>query len=177
MKKFFVIICLIFISLPVRAEYRPIPKELSKQYKAEMEQIINEGYPQVIRNIDKLFKEASTLYKMVRKYGYYSNHQMNVINLKLIYEICIPTSELDLYSVLIQTTQEKYLGIKYIPLSTDWIGPSENYLKPYFKDNNINTKKLDNIIKYENRKNKTVKKYIQNVEKLRPSNNLYNSKD
>lgn len=177
MKKLIVFLCLFFLSIPSWAEYKPIPKELSKQYKAEVEQIINESYPQVIKNIDTFFKEATSLYKKILKHGYYSNNQMNVINLTLIYENCIPAAELKLYSTLMQITQEKYIGIKYTPIGTDWVSPIEKYLAPYFKDNNINTKKLNNIIKYENRKNKIVKKYIQNVEKLRPTNDLYNSKD
>ena len=43
MKKLIVFLCLFFLSIPSWAEYKPIPKELSKQYKAEVEQIINES--------------------------------------------------------------------------------------------------------------------------------------
>ena len=59
--------------------YIPIPKELSEQYKAEIEQIIDEEYPKVIKNIDRCVLDAQKHYKKVIKYGYYSNNQMDAI--------------------------------------------------------------------------------------------------
>ena len=55
MKKIFLVIFLLIITnIPVFAEYKPIPETLSKQYKKEMEQIIDEEYPIVIKKIDYL---------------------------------------------------------------------------------------------------------------------------
>ena len=110
----------LFFSLPCFAEYKPIPKELSVQYKADMEQIINKEYPNIIKNVDKCVNHAEKLYNKVIKYGYFSNNQMDVINLSLISEHVIFASDLDLYAKLMKVTQEKYLGIKYEPLGVDY---------------------------------------------------------
>lgn len=169
MKKLFIIFCLICFSLPCFAEYKPIPKELSKQYKAEMESIIDKGYPKAIRDIDDLVKKATKYHKRIMKNGYFSNDQMDIINLGFLYEICLPSAELDLYVDLMKVTQEKYLGIEYEPIGTDWVGPYETYLEPYFKDNNINTEKLENISKYELQQGEIVKNYLEEAEKLRPN--------
>ncbi len=48
-----------FFCIPAMAEYKPIPETLSKQYKAEMERIIDEDYPIVIKKLTmKLKKQA-----------------------------------------------------------------------------------------------------------------------
>lgn len=169
MKKFIVVLLMLFFSLPVFAEYKPIPKELSKQYKADMEKIIDKGYPKAIKNIDYFVNRAAKYHKRIMKNGYFSNDQMDIINLTLLYENCLPAAELDLYADLMKVTQEKYLGIEYKPIGTDWVSPYETYLKPYFKDNNVNTKKLYDIIKYELQQGERVKKYLDEVEKLSPN--------
>lgn len=168
MKKILVIFFLIFqFFLPVFAEYKPIPKNLSKQYKAEMEQIIDEEYPKVIKNIDNEVKYAKSLRNKILQRGF---NIEDYINLALIPDTCIPSADLDLYAKLLQTTQEKYLGIKYIPLGTDSVNPIDNILSPYFIDNNVNRSKLTKILLYENTQIKIVEKYIKQVEKLRPVN-------
>ena len=59
MKKIFLIIYLIFaLQIPTFAEYKPIPKNLNKQYKAEIEHIIDTEYPKAIKNVDKNVKDA-----------------------------------------------------------------------------------------------------------------------
>lgn len=169
MKKLLVLFCLIIFSLPVFAEYRPIPANLSKQYKAEMESMIDKGYPKAIKNVDDYVKRASIYHKRIMKNGYFSNNQMDVINLGFLYENCLPTAELDLYADLMKVTQEKYLGVKYEPIGTDWVGPLEDFLNPYFRDNNVNTKKLVDIAKYESQQGKIVKNYLDEAESLRPN--------
>ena len=64
-------------------------------------------------------------------------------------------------------TQEKYLGLKYTPIETDSTNPMDKILMPYFLDNNINTKKLSKIVRYQHKKSKTVEKYIKKAENLR----------
>ena len=59
------------------------------------------------------------------------------------------------------------MGIKYESLCTDNVNNFDEILLPYFKENNINTKKLTKIINYENKKIKVVEKYIKQVERLR----------
>ena len=69
MKKllFLITIFILFLTLPAFAEYKPIPKELSKQYKAEMEQIINEKYPTVLKDQREIYNKALHMYKKVSK--------------------------------------------------------------------------------------------------------------
>ena len=167
MKKIVLILLLLFFSLPTLAQYNPISKDLSQQYKQEMEQIINEEYPHIIKDIDDIVKDAQRLKKEILKYGFNLD---DYINLALIPETCIPSADLDLYGKLLQITTEKYLGIKYEPIGTDSVNPINDILSPYFRDNNVNKDKLNKIILYENKKIKVVEKYIKQVEKYRPNN-------
>lgn len=60
MKKFFItLLLLMFFCIPAMAEYKPISKTLSKQYKAEMERIIDEDYPIVIKRLTMKLKRQA----------------------------------------------------------------------------------------------------------------------
>ena len=168
MKRLFVLICFLFLCLPVFAEYKPIPAHLSKQYKAEIESIIDNGYPKAIKAVDDFVSEAAVYHDNVLKNGYYSNNQMDAINLNLLYENCLPAAELDLYADMMKVTQEKYLGVKHEPIGTDWVTPYEDFMTPYLKDNKVDTRKLDAIILYESHRTRLVKEYLDDVEKRRP---------
>lgn len=169
MKKLFLIVCLIIIFCDCAfAEYKPIPQNLSNQYKYEIEHIINKEYPHIIKNIDDMVKDAERLKNKIYKYGYNTE---DYIKLALIPETNIPSADLDLYGKLLQVTNEKYLGIKYKPLGTDSVNPIDDILSAYFIDNNVNRYKLNKILLYENKKIKVVNKYIKQVEKYRSVNN------
>ena len=170
MKKIILILCIIFqLVIPVYAEYKPIPETLSKQYKKEMEQIIDEEYPIVIKKIDNEVKDAKRIRDKILESGF---NIEDYINLSLIPETCIPSSDLDLYGKMLKVTQEKYLGMEYKPIGTDSVNPIDDILSPYFRDNNVNRSKLTKILLYENKKIKIVEEYIKQVEKLRPTSNL-----
>lgn len=154
----------LFTNLSAFAEYKPIPTELSKQYKHEMEHIIDKNYPTVLKNINKEVKNAKYYYNQTLKNGF---NIENYINLTLISETSIPSTDLELYAKLMQVTQEKYLGEKYTPLGIDTTITIDKFLTPYFEDNNVNTKKLSKIIIYQNNQSKIVEKYIKQVELLR----------
>lgn len=169
MKKIFLILCIIFqLVIPVYAEYKPIPASLSEQYKTEIEQIIDEEYPQVIKKIDDEVNYAKSLRDKILKNGFNFEDAMNLV---LTQEVVIPAAELDLFDKMLKVTQEKYLGMKYTPIGTDFVDSIDAILTPYFKDNNVNRKKLKKIVLYENKKIKVVEKYIKEVEKLRPIDN------
>lgn len=166
MKKILIAFCLtIIFYIPAFAEYKPFPETLSTQYKNEMEQIIDNEYPHVIKNIDNLLIEAKNLHDRIIKNGF---NLEDYINLTLIAEVCIPAADLDLYAELMKVTQEKYVGIKYQPIGTDSTNPIDEYLYPYMENNNVNRKKLIKIINYENKQILIIEKYINEVEKLRP---------
>lgn len=169
MKKIILIICLILqFFIPVYADYKPIPESLSEQYKTEMEQIINEEYPHVIKKIDDEIKYAKSLRDKILKTGFNLD---DYITLSLIPDTCIPSADLDLYGKMLKITKEKYLDMEYIPMGTDSVNPIDEILTPYFRDNNVNRNKLEKIIIYEDKKIEIVEKYIKEVEKLRPASN------
>ena len=147
-------------------DYKPIPASMSKQYKQEMEKIINEEYPKVINSVDVDIAKIKAYYNKLKKNGYNFD---DYINMTLTIEICIPAADLDLYAKLMQVTQEKYLGIKYEPIGTDTPNPISDFLQPYFEDNQVNTSKLIKIINYEKKNIRIAEKYIENIKKLKPN--------
>lgn len=170
MKKILLILlCFISFILPAFADYYPIPANKQAEYKAEIESIIDKEYPKIIKYINSNTKEATYLYNQILKFGYFSNNQMDVINLRLIYEVSLPSSELELYEKLVKITKIKYLGLKSKSIGTDCTESYADFMKPYFINNRINTDKLNNITYYEALQSKKIKKYIDNSEKLRPS--------
>ena len=168
MKKILILFTVLFtFCLSAFAEYKPIPKELSKQYKTEIENIINQDYPIVINKIDNYQKQALSYYNDIMRNGYDIGKHVSLVNMA---ELVIPAADIDLYAKLMRITQEKYLGIKYLPLGTDSVVPMEDFLTPYFKDNNVNSKKLQCIIKYEKKKIKILEKYLKKVQQIVPDN-------
>lgn len=169
MKNFIItLLLLLLFCIPVYAEYKPIPETLSKQYKKEMEQIINSEYKKTINNIDNHMKDAKRIRDKILKNGFNID---DYITLSLIPDTCIPSADLDLYGKMLKVTQEKYLGMEYKPIGTDSVNPLDDILSPYFRDNNVNRSKLNKILLYENKKIKIVEEYIKQVEKLRPTSN------
>lgn len=166
MKKIFItLLFLLTVCIPAFAEYKPIPMNMSKQYKTEIEHIIDSEYDQIIKKIDNLVLECKNKRDKIIQNGFNTDDYINLI---LISEVCIPAADLDLYAHLMKVTQEKYLGLKYEPIGTDTPNPLHEYLYPYMKDNNINETKLTKIIIYESKQIKVVEKYIKQVEKHRP---------
>ncbi|HIS37667.1 TPA: hypothetical protein IAC10_13765 [Candidatus Scatousia excrementigallinarum] len=169
MKKFIItLLSLLFFCVPAMAEYKPIPENLSKQYKTEMEQIIDEKYPIVIKKIDNEVKDAKRIRDKILEIGF---NIEDYITLSLIPETCIPSSDLDLYGKMLKVTKEKYLNETYTPIGTDSVNPIDDILSPYFIDNKVNRSKLTKILLYENKQIKVVEEYIKQVEKLRPTSN------
>lgn len=169
MKKFIItLLSLLFFCVPAMAEYKPIPENLSKQYKTEMEQIIDEEYPIVIKKIDNGVKDAKRIRDKILEIGF---NIEDYITLSLIPETCIPSSDLDLYGKMLKVTKEKYLNETYTPIGTDSVNPIDDILSAYFIDNKVNRSKLTKILLYENKQIKVVEEYIKQVEKLRPTSN------
>ena len=164
MKRIFLIFLLLIFSRIAFAESELIPKNKQIQYKKEMEFIINNEYPYIINNINDSVKDAKKIRNKILKFGFNTD---DYVVLSLIPESRIASADLDLYVKLIKITKEKYMGIKYESLCTDNVNNFDEILLPYFKENNINTKKLTKIINYENKKIKVVEKYIKQVERLR----------
>lgn len=153
MKKILIAVLFIFFCLPVLAEYKPIPKELSVQYKKEIEQLIKTQVPIAKKNIDNVFREVE--------------EEKDEYEKVLKIEYSIEGIFYDLYWNIIDTT-EKYIGKNHIrnTLNEDdnpW-GLHEALI-PYLKDNKINASKIYSLIKYGLRKQKELeKKYNYQIE-------------
>ena len=166
MKKLILFFCIfLFFISPAFAEAIKIPKNLSIQYKNEIETIIDSEYDNIIKAIDNNVKEAKILHDKLLQNGFNTE---DYIKLSLISETNIPSADLDLYAGLLRITYEKYLGINYEPIGTDSSYVLNELLYNYFKDNNIDKRKLKKIIFYKNKKIKLVKKYIKQIEKKAP---------
>ncbi len=162
--KIFFILCIIcFSASPVYDGYRFMPESLSKEYKAEMEKIIDEEYQKVIQNIDDAVQDIIRLHEKIMK----NDHTFDeYIDIGLIYEIVLPAADLDLYSKMVQVTQEKYLRIKYDILGSSTSLLAAEYLAPYMDNNDVDTRKLLKIGRYESKQLKFAKKYIQEVDRF-----------
>lgn len=164
MKKFvlFIFLFLVFC-LPAFADYKPIPKELSKQYKNEMENTIKVYSNSVYDAIDDDVIKAKKYFNILINKGYDIGIHVSLVN---IAELIIPSEDMDLYHKLMQITIEKYLGESYIPIPTDSTYPAEEFIVPYLKDNKVDMSRLNAICRYQNKKIKLVEKYLQIVQKM-----------
>ena len=166
MKKIIIIIFLIFLAIPTFAEYKPIPKELSKQYKIEVEKIINIKYNKTQKKISSIYKKATKDYKKVFK-----DKNTYIDFASSNYDITIFSPIFYLLSDIIALTN-KYVDIKDDIPHTDFSGTLYDFLQPYFDDNNINTLKINTLSKNAREKQKQIEYYYETAHKfIYPSNN------
>ena len=134
---------------------------MSSQYKIEITKIIDKEYPIAIKKTKQTRCEAHKMY-------------LNVLKDKRLYmdyavsnfDIIISTGEFDLLSKIIDVT-DKYVKIENEEaLATDYNGAILDFLNPYFIDNNINTKKLDNLGVFVNKKHKEILKEQEHLHKI-----------
>ena len=154
MKKILIAVLFMFICLPVLAEYKPIPKELSAQYKKEIEQVIKTQIPIAKKNIDNVFREVE--------------EEKDEYEKVLKIEYSIEGIFYDLYWNIIDITEEKYIGKNNIRKNLnegDYSGELFEALIPYLKDNKINASKIYSLIKYAQKRQKELeKKYNYQIE-------------
>ena len=143
MKKLLIVFLFMFICLPVFAEYKPIPKELSALYKKEIEQIIKTHVPIAKKNIDNVFKEVEEEKDEYMK--------INIIEYGIESEIFY------LYMKLIDTT-EKYTKIKEFLPGGDSYTDLIEALNPYLNDNKIKASEIKSFLNYSNKKQKKLEK-------------------
>ncbi len=153
---------LFFPILSFATEYKPIPIEKSNQYKIEIEQIINKEVPKYKKDIDNVVVEAKQLHDKLIKDGYNFEDYHNLL---LMSEIVIFGFVEELDTKLITFTQKNYFQNIYKPETIDDFYTYRNYLYRNFKENNINTKKITELLNYQSLKNKTIEKYIKHIQK------------
>lgn len=165
MKKFIsFLFCILFLSLSAFAEYKPIPQNLSKQYKADIERIIDEEYPKALKQVDKIYNEAYKKYLKVL-------HNPKNIDIYMDFATCnydtaVDTPAFNLFDKLIDITN-KYISFnKYEIPPVDYSGALYDFMEPYFKDNYIDTSKIDSLAKYSNNYYHKIETYYNNAHKV-----------
>ena len=144
-RQIFTIILLFILCFPVFAEYKEIPKNIQQAYQSEINNLINNEVKKSKKNIKMAITEI--------------NSENDLIIKRVLVEQTIPSILCDFYKTLIVTTG-KYVDLEKDIPATDWYEELQKFMEPYFKDNNINTSKIDSLIKYANRhQNRIYKKY------------------
>ena len=168
MKKILILFTVLFtFCLSAFAEYKPIPKELSKQYKTEMELFINGNYKSTKTDIDNIYNDAKKSYKKIfkDKDSYIDFATSN-------YDMIIFTPVFDLFSDMVSITQ-KYVNIKDNAPATDFSGALYYFLEQYFCDNSIDTTKIDKLSQYARNKQQKIEKYYEKAHKFIYPNEKY----
>ena len=162
MKKLFVILLIMFFSvLPCFAKYKPIPKNLSKQYKAEVTQIIDTQYPVAVHETEQLRTEAHKMYLEVLK-----NKNLYMNYCASNFDMTIDTPEFEIASKIIDITNN-YVSIRGDEsLCTGYTGSLLDFLDPYFKDNKIDDSKLKSLSALSNIRYKEIIKEQEDLHRF-----------
>ena len=134
-QQIFTILLLCIICLPVLAEYKKIPQDVQQTYQIEINNVIDREVIKSKKNIKLATKEIDS--------------EKDIIIRRVLVEQTVPSILCDFYKTLIVTTG-KYVDIEKDIPATDWYEELQKFMEPYFKDNNINTSKIDSLIKYAN---------------------------
>ncbi len=141
-KLILLIICLIYLTVPSFAEYIPIPENLKKQYKKDIEQVIkiefNKKYSN-IKNYDNIILKAKP------------ENRYQLITIGLQDEI------IDFLMPLVNITN-KYVSSKLNLSSANYLIDIHNSLLPYFRDNNIDTRLVNKLLLYAYKKELKLRK-------------------
>ena len=138
MKKFFILFLFVFYSIiAAYADYQPIPEYQLNQYKVEIENIINSEYSAAKKEIKNISNEVKIET---------DNNYRQVLIEQGIAEILFR-----FYQKIANTT-EKYARINELIPATDWYEEIQKQLNPYLQSANINTKKINKLIDYAQRK-------------------------
>lgn len=165
MKNLFIILCLLFLSLPAFADYKPIPISDSYKYKTEVERYIDNNYKYTLKNIDQIYSKSIISYKKVLK-----NKNNYIAFTDAFYDQAIFYPIFNMFSDIIKITN-KYVNLSNDIPATDSTGILYNFLEPYFKDNGINTQKIDALSKYAHNKQIQIEKYYKNAHNFIYSDN------
>ena len=133
MRYILLIIFIFLLSLPVFADYKPIERQYSAQYRTEINQIIKKEIPISKREVKKIFKEVQ------------EEKNQNVKT--VIIEQGINSIIFEFYMKLINKT-DKYVHIKQDIPPTDWYGDLKIIITPYLEDNNADINKINSFLNY-----------------------------
>ena len=148
LKKIILLLFILFyFSLSSFAEYKPISQNLKSKYKTEIESTIKTEIPKSKRAIKNIESE-------IKK-------EKNPYNRQTIIDYGITSILFDFYMQLVDVTN-KYIEIKQNITPTDWYMELKESITPYLMDNNINTRRIDSLLNYANKKQKELNKKYPN---------------
>lgn len=150
MRKILMLFILWCFALPCFAAYKPIPVDLSTQYKREVESVIKKQVPQAKQEVYQIFAQAQ---------NYYRNKDVMELN---DIEIAIGSPEFHLYLKIINLTN-KYVYIQNDIPATDYEGELYDFLYPYFIDNNVDLTILNELINLCGAKQKEIQEMIKSL--------------
>lgn len=161
MKKILIVLFTFLLSFNVcSAAYKPIPADKSKQYKAEVESIINKEVPRAYKQIDKIFVDTKVTYMRALKDPYNKDLREKLDTETVTAKFDGP--EFSIYLDIIETTQ-KYVDIKNeIPPTSHSFALAE-FIHTYLEDNNINYQELSKCGRYASEKEEKAFKLIYSL--------------
>ena len=144
MIKKFLILFILIILIPLSCLlFKKFDKyKLPRQYKIEIQKVIDEETPKAKICIDKNFLIAQTEYSKIQN-KYKEESVFLIEDCQRGIEVC----EFNMISKLLDITQ-KYTDIKKEIPPTDFSGTLNDFIYPYFERNNINYKKLIELGEY-----------------------------
>jgi hypothetical protein len=144
MKKIILLIFSFFISTCyIFASDNLIKSENQKQYRQEINNCIKKQVPISKKEINKVIVNIQ--------------QEENIYIKNSLIDIGIESVLFNFYMQLIDIT-EKYVEIKKDIPSTDYYMVLKNTLSPYLNENNINTSKINSLLKYAEKKQKKLRK-------------------
>ncbi len=144
--------------------------KLPRQYKIEIQKVIDEQTLEVKNMSDESLKEANNLFDKFQNDSHAKLYKDKYLDKMEYYKNVIRNSDFIIYNDMIKIT-EKYANLNLNVPSTDDSYTLENILEKYLKANDINTDKLIDLAKYNSKSVKKIDNYYEIIRKYGESNN------
>ena len=144
--------------------------KLPRQYKIEIQKVIDEQTLEVKNMSDESLKEANNLFDKFQNDSNAKLYKDEYLDKMEYYKNVIRNSDFVIYNDMIKIT-EKYANLNLNIPSTDDSYTLENILEKYLKANDIKTGKLIDLAKYNSKSVKKIDNYYEIIRKYGESNN------
>ncbi len=167
MKKLLVLILFLFsFNVAFAQNNLKVPANLAKQYKSEIQKIIDKQVPIALKKCNDYEKEARKIYiKALKNPHDLQKLQQSIMDLEDIEAWTDNGPEMGIYIAVINAT-EKYIKIKDKVPATGYATTVFNFLYPYLKANNISIKQISRVTSYETQKAEYINTMIKHLRSL-----------
>ena len=142
-----ILISILFITIHVFAEYKPIPQNCSIKFSEEINKTLKKQIPISKKEINNIILEIENEKNSYER-SYLISDGINSVLFKFYMELI--------------NIADKYVNIKSTIPATDGYGALQEVITPYLNANNIEIKKINEFIKYaETKQIKLEEKYYQ----------------